>query len=87
VRLSEVLKEGRRVVLLFFSGAFTSVSTKELCTFRDKIALLNKANAVVLGISVDSPFALKAFKEANRLNFPLLSKRGRGFLRTRINLL
>jgi peroxiredoxin len=26
-----------------------------------------------LGISVDSPFALKAFKEANRLNFPLLS--------------
>jgi peroxiredoxin len=73
VRLSEVLKEGRPVILLFFPGAFTSVCTKELCTFRDKMALLNKANAVVLGISVDSPFALKAFKEANRLNFPLLS--------------
>jgi len=68
VRLSEVLKEGRPVILLFFPGAFTSVCTKELCTFRD-----NKANAVVLGISVDSPFALKAFKEANRLNFSLLS--------------
>jgi peroxiredoxin len=70
VRLSEVLREGRPVVLLFFPGAFTSVCTKELCTFRDKMALLNKANAAVLGISVDSPFALKAFKEANRLNFP-----------------
>jgi peroxiredoxin len=73
VRLSEVLKEGRPVILLFFPGAFTSVCTKELCTFRDKMALLNKANAAVLGISVDSPFALKAFKDANRLNFPLLS--------------
>jgi peroxiredoxin len=31
------------------------------------------ASAVVLGISVDNPFALKAFKEANKLNFPLLS--------------
>ncbi|MFN7105695.1 MAG: peroxiredoxin [Pyrobaculum sp.] len=71
VRLSKVL--GRPVVLVFFPGAFTSVCTKELCTFRDKMALLNKANAEVLGISVDSPFALKAFKEANRLNFSLLS--------------
>jgi peroxiredoxin len=73
VRLSEVLKEGRPVILLFFPGAFTSVCTKELCTFRDKMALLNRANAAVLGISVDSPFALKAFKDANRLYFPLLS--------------
>jgi peroxiredoxin len=31
------------------------------------------ASAVVLGISVDNPFALKTFKEANKLNFPLLS--------------
>ncbi|MEM4651484.1 MAG: redoxin domain-containing protein, partial [Pyrobaculum sp.] len=31
VRLSEVLREGRPVVLLFFPGAFTSVCTKELC--------------------------------------------------------
>jgi peroxiredoxin len=28
---------------------------------------------LVLAISVDSPFALKAFKDANRLNFTLLS--------------
>ncbi len=37
------------------------------------MALLNKANAEVIAISVDTPFTLKAFKDANRLNFTLLS--------------
>jgi len=32
-----------------------------------------RANAIVVGISVDSPFTLKRFKEENRLNFTLLS--------------
>lgn len=71
--LSEVPKKDRPVVLLFFPGAFTSVCTKELCTFRDETALLDKTNAEVLATSVDGPFALKAFKDANRPNFTLLS--------------
>ncbi len=73
VRLYDVLAKGRPVILLFFPGAFTSVCTKELCTFRDRMAMLEKANAIVLGISVDSPFCLKRFKEENRLPFDLLS--------------
>lgn len=73
VRLYDVLAKGRPVILLFFPGAFTSVCTKELCTFRDRMAMLEKANAEVLGISVDSPFCLKRFKEENRLPFDLLS--------------
>ncbi|MCX7983928.1 MAG: peroxiredoxin [Bacteroidetes bacterium] len=64
---------GKKVVLVFYPGAFTSVCTKELCTFRDTLAKFNKLNAVVLGISVDSPFANKAFADANKINFPLLS--------------
>jgi len=32
-RLSEF--KGKKVVLAFFPGAFTSVCTKEMCTFRD----------------------------------------------------
>ncbi len=71
--LDEFLSKGRPVILLFFPGAFTSVCTKELCTFRDRMAELEKANAEVLAISVDSPFALKAFKEKYNLNFTLLS--------------
>ena len=71
-RLSEFL--GRRfVVILTFPAAFSPVCTKELCTFRDSMALLNKANAEVIAISVDAPFTLRAFRDVNRLNFTLLS--------------
>jgi glutaredoxin-dependent peroxiredoxin len=63
----------QNTVLAFFPAAFTSVCTKELCTFRDQLAQLNKANAQVYGISVDTPFTLKVFGQQNGLNFPLLS--------------
>ncbi len=73
------LKEflGKKTVLAFFPGAFTGVCTKEMCTFRDSLSALNSLNAQVVGISVDSPFANKAFAAANQLNFPLLSDYGR----------
>ena len=71
VILSE--QRGRPVVLAFFPAAFSSVCTKELCTFRDSLAALDKAEAQVFGISVDTFFALKAFQEQQRLTFPLLS--------------
>ena len=72
VSLSEQLKSGP-VVLAFFPAAFSSTCTTEMCTFRDSTAEFNKTHATVLGISVDSFFALKAFKDAEKLNFPLLS--------------
>ena len=64
---------GRPVVLAFFPAAFSSVCQKELCTFRDSLAELNRANAQVFGISVDTFFALKAFHDQQKLTFPLLS--------------
>ena len=63
----------QHTVLAFFPAAFTSVCTKELCTFRDQLAQLNRANAQVYGISVDTPFTLKVFGQQNGLTFPLLS--------------
>jgi len=65
--------KGKTTVLLFFPGAFTGTCTKEMCAFRDEISKYNNLNANVVGISVDSPFALKAFKSANNLSFTLLS--------------
>ncbi len=65
--------KGKNVLLLFFPLAFTGVCTKELCAVRDDIARYNHANAVVLGISVDSYATLKKFKEEQGYNFPLLS--------------
>lgn len=64
---------GRPVVLVFFPAAFSSVCTKELCTFRDSLATLNRAHSQVYGISVDTPWALKAFAVEQGLSFPLLS--------------
>src|SRR5467141_1303358 len=64
---------GKPVVLAFFPAAFSSVCTKELCTFRDSLATLNQAAAQVYGISVDTFFTLKAFHDSEKLTFPLLS--------------
>src|SRR5712671_4793411 len=71
VKLSE--QRGKPVVLAFFPAAFSSVCTKELCTFRDSLAKLGQAKAQVYGISVDTFFTLKAFQDHEKLTFPLLS--------------
>lgn len=72
---------GKKVVLAFFPGAFTSVCTKEMCTFRDSMSALNSLNAQVVGISVNDPFTNKAFAEANKLQFPILSDYARETVR------
>jgi glutaredoxin-dependent peroxiredoxin len=72
VTLSEVVGT-RNVVLAFFPAAFSSVCTTELCTFRDRLSRLNQLDATVLGISVDTFWALKAFARQEGLTFPLLS--------------
>ena len=64
---------GKPVVLAFFPAAFSSVCQKEMCTFRDSMARLGKADAQVYGISVDTFFTLKAWQDQQQLNFPLLS--------------
>jgi peroxiredoxin len=64
---------GKNLVLAFYPGAFTGVCTKEMCTFRDTMTKFNELNAQVVGISVDAPFANKAFASQNNLQFPLLS--------------
>ena len=64
---------GKTVVLAFYPGAFTGVCDKEMCAFQDNMSKLNDANAVVLGISVDSPWANAEFARKYELEFTLLS--------------
>jgi peroxiredoxin len=82
-RKAKSLKDfaGKKLVLAFFPGAFTSVCTKELCTFRDSTQNLNTLNAQVVGIDVNDPFTNKAFADENRLQFPLLSDYARNTVR------
>ena len=70
--LSEFLTKGNKTILAFFPGAFTGVCTQEMCTFRDMYSDLEKLNGNVVGVSVDPPFAQKAFAEKYNLKFPLL---------------
>ena len=60
-------------VLAFFPGAFTGACTEEMCNFRDSMTEFNEMDVEVIGISVDTPFALKEFSEQNNLNFKLVS--------------
>jgi thioredoxin-dependent peroxiredoxin len=61
------------IVIYFFPGALTSGCTKEACSYRDHLSDLATANARVVGISGDKIGSLKLFKQADNLNFPLLS--------------
>jgi glutaredoxin-dependent peroxiredoxin len=61
------------VVLLFFPLAWTSVCTAEMCDIRDNYSKYNDCGAKVVGISVDSPFALAKFKAEENLPFDMAS--------------
>jgi peroxiredoxin len=64
---------GRKIVLAFFVGTFTSTCTKEMCEFRDSMARFVDLETQVIGISVNDPFSNRGFAEKNRLPFPILS--------------
>jgi peroxiredoxin len=64
---------GKKLVLAFFPGAFTSVCTREMCSFRDSLTKFNELKAQVVGVSVNDPFSNAGFAERNMLSFPLLS--------------
>ncbi|MBI3819268.1 MAG: redoxin domain-containing protein [Planctomycetes bacterium] len=66
-------KGERNVVLLFFPLVYTPVCTTEMCSIRDTISKYNDLRAQILGVSVDNPFAQKAWAKENKLNFPLIS--------------
>ena len=70
--LSDILAEGKRVVLYFYPKDSTPGCTTQACDFRDNMGTLSSANVVVLGVSKDSAKSHQNFTEKQRLNFPLL---------------
>ena len=64
---------GKNVILAFYPGAFTGVCDKEMCTFHDNFSKLSDSGTVVIGISVDSPWANAEFARKYSIDFPLLS--------------
>lgn len=64
---------GRWRIVYFYPKDDTPGCTKEACEFRDGLARLEAAGAMVMGISVDTPASHQQFAEKHRLNFPLLA--------------
>jgi peroxiredoxin Q/BCP len=63
---------GKNVVLYFYPKADTPGCTAQACGVRDRAAEYEAANAVVLGVSPDSPKKLRAFADKYGLAFTLL---------------
>ena len=61
------------VLVVFYPFAFSGICTGELCQLRDEFADYDNKGVQVLGISVDTPFSLKAWAEKEGYQFPLLS--------------
>lgn len=71
VKLSDY--RGKWVVLFFYPKADTPGCTRESCSLRDGYAQITALNAVVLGASLDTLDAQKAFKEKYELPYALLA--------------
>jgi peroxiredoxin len=63
----------KAVALVFYPYAFSGVCTGEMAGIRNRLAQFMTYDSEVLGISCDPIFALRAFADADGLNFPLLS--------------
>lgn len=70
--LSDLLAEGKRVVLYFYPKDSTPGCTKQACDFRDNMGVLSSADVAVFGVSKDSAKSHQNFTEKQELNFPLL---------------
>lgn len=64
---------GQKVVLYFYPKAGTPGCTKQACAVRDVYPRIENEGVAVIGISPDSPEALRKFRDEHDLPFVLLS--------------
>jgi peroxiredoxin len=73
VKLSD-FRGKKKVVLLFYPMDFSPVCTTEHCTFGPELGKITGAeDAVVFGVSCDSPFCHDAFKKQYDIKYDLLA--------------
>jgi peroxiredoxin len=73
VKLSD-FRGKKKVVLLFYPMDFSPVCTTEHCSFGPQLDKLSAGgDAVVFGVSCDSPFTHAAYKKQHNIPYDLLS--------------
>lgn len=70
--LSELVAEGP-VALVFFPLAFSGICTGELCELRDNLSIFDDAKVRLVGVSVDSVYALRVWAEQEGYEFSIVS--------------
>lgn len=64
---------GRKVLLVFYPADFSSVCSDQFSIYQEVKPELTEKGVELVGISVDGPFAHKAFQEKVGIDTPLLS--------------
>lgn len=72
MKLSD-FKGKQNVVLAFFPAAFSPGCTSEMQKYHQATGQFNASNTAIFGVSVDSTWANKAFREQIGADFPILS--------------
>ena len=64
---------GKKLLLFFFPMAWTGVCTKQVCSLQEDFSLFEELNVSIVGVSVDTIYALKRYREDYHLDYQLLS--------------
>ena len=64
---------GKAVILAFYPADWSPVCGDQTALYNQVLPMFHKANAELLGISVDGVWCHKAYAEDRKLHFPLLS--------------
>jgi len=72
IKLSD-FKGKQNVVIAFFPAAFSPGCTSEMQKYQASSGQFTAANTTILGVSVDSTWSNKAFREQLGASFPILS--------------
>ncbi|GAB95108.1 putative peroxiredoxin [Kineosphaera limosa NBRC 100340] len=67
------LRQGRGVLVVFFPFAFSGICTGELTEIRDDLGAFQNEHVVVVAVSCDPVFSLRAWDDREGYFFPLLS--------------
>ena len=71
--LGDLLEEGKNVVLVFYPLDFSPVCTDQLNVYQEVLGDLDAEGARLYGVSIDSAFSHKAFRQHLGITFPLLA--------------
>jgi peroxiredoxin (alkyl hydroperoxide reductase subunit C) len=64
---------GKKLVLVFYPLDFSPVCTDQLSLYQEVLAEIESKGAALVGISVDSSYSHRAFREQLNLTMPLLA--------------